>query len=56
MVKAISDIDERAWMPIQYPNAIYDEDEQRRVSDAEVAETALTAFTGRRRPSRSPPG
>jgi hypothetical protein len=32
-----------------YPNAIYDEDEQRWVSDAEVAETVLTAFTGRHR-------
>ena len=31
------------------PHAIYDEDEQRWISDAEVAETVLTAFTGRRR-------
>ncbi|MHA6796161.1 hypothetical protein ACVGVM_21995 [Pseudonocardia bannensis] len=36
-------------MPIRYPNAIYDEHEQRWVSDAEVAETTLTAFPGRRR-------
>ena len=48
MVKAITSIDEQAWVAIRYPNAIYDEDEQRWVSDAEVAETALTAFTSRR--------
>jgi hypothetical protein len=35
--------------PIRYPNAIYDEDEQRWVSDAEVAEVGFTAFTGRRK-------
>jgi hypothetical protein len=49
VVKAITSIDEQAWTPIRYPNAIYDEDEQRWVSDAEVAEVAFTAFTGRRR-------
>jgi hypothetical protein len=48
VVKAITSIDEQAWTPIRYPDAIYDEDEQRWVSDAEVAETVLTAFTGRR--------
>ena len=49
VVKAITSIDEQAWVAIRYPNAIYDEDEGRWVSDAEVAETVLTAFTGRRR-------
>jgi Transposase DDE domain group 1 len=49
VVKAITGIDDQAWTPIRYPNAIYDEDEQRWVSDAEVAETVLTAFTGRRK-------
>ena len=39
---------EVAWIPIRYPHAIYDHDEQRWVSDAEVAEVAFTAFTGRR--------
>jgi Transposase DDE domain group 1 len=48
VVKAITSIDEQAWVAIRYPNAIYDEDEGRWVSDAEVAETVLTAFTGRR--------
>ena len=45
---AITSIDEQAWTPIRYPNAIYDQDEQRWISDAEVAEVGFTAFTGRR--------
>jgi hypothetical protein len=49
VVTAISAITDNAWTPIRYPNAIYDEDEQRWISDAEVAETTLTAFTNRRR-------
>ena len=32
-----------------YPNAVFDEVEQRWVSDAEVAEVPFTAFTGRRK-------
>jgi DDE family transposase len=49
VIKAISSIDEQAWTPIRYPNAIYDEDEQRWISDAEVAEVPFTAFTNRRK-------
>ena len=50
VVKAISSIKESAWVPIHYPNAIWDEDEQRLVSDAEVAEVPyFTAFTSRRK-------
>jgi hypothetical protein len=45
---AIAAIDADAWTPIRYPQAIWDEAEQRWISDAEVAETSLTAFTGRR--------
>src|SRR3954452_21195422 len=48
VIKTITSIDEQAWTPIRYPRAIYDQDEQRWVSDAEVAETTFTAFTGRR--------
>jgi hypothetical protein len=48
VLKAISGIEESAWIPIHYPNAIWDEDEQRLVSDAEVAEVPFTAFTSRR--------
>jgi len=47
VLKAIAGIDPGAWTPIQYPNAVWDEDEQRLVSDAEVAEVPFTAFTSR---------
>jgi DDE family transposase len=46
---AIGQIDERSWTAIRYPNAIWDDAEQRWISDAQVAETGYTAFTGRRR-------
>ena len=46
---AIASIDDDAWAAIKYPNAIWDEAEQRWVSDAEVAEVPFTAFTGRRK-------
>lgn len=49
VLKAITGTDENAWTPIAYPNAIFDEAEQRWVSDAEVAEVPFTAFTGRRK-------
>ncbi|MBA3619988.1 MAG: IS1380 family transposase [Acidothermales bacterium] len=45
---AIAGIDEQAWTPIRYPQAIFDAAEQRWVSDAEVAEVPFTAFTSRR--------
>ena len=47
--KAISSIPEDAWVSIKYPKAIYDQDEQRWISDAQVAETTYTAFTSRAR-------
>jgi len=47
--KAIATIDASAWTTIRYPNAIFDEDQQRWISDAEVAEIPYTAFTSRRR-------
>lgn len=46
---AIASIAELAWTPIRYPNAIYDEAEQRWVSDAEVAEVAYTAFASKKK-------
>lgn len=46
---AIASIDETAWTAIEYPNAVYDEDERRWVSDAELAETEVTIFTSRRK-------
>jgi Transposase DDE domain group 1 len=48
ITKAIAGIAEDAWTPIRYPNAIFDEDEQRWISDAEVAEVAYTAFASKR--------
>ena len=45
--RAITAIGDQAWTPIRYPDAIYDEDEKRWISDAEVAETTYTAFTSR---------
>lgn len=57
VLKAITSIDDAAWQPIAYPNAVYDEAEQRWVSDAEVAEVAeidFVAFTGRRKNQHVP--
>jgi hypothetical protein len=46
---AIAAIDPEGWTTIKYPNAIFDEDQQRWISDAEVAEIGYTAFTSRRK-------
>ena len=51
---AIAGIGEDAWTPIEYPNAVFDDEEQRWVSDAEVAEVPFTAFTGRRKAEHVP--
>ncbi len=45
--KAIAGIDQDAWTAIKYPDAVFDEQQQRWVSDAEVAEIDYTAFTSR---------
>jgi hypothetical protein len=44
---AIARIDEDAWTPIKYPKAVWDEEGQCWISDAEIAETAYTAFTSK---------
>ena len=54
VVKAITSIDDAAWQAIEYPNAVYDQAEQRWVSDAEVAEIPFVAFTGRRKNQHVP--
>src|SRR3954451_11864511 len=41
---AIDAIDEHAWIPVRYPGAVYDEQIGQWISNAEVAETAYTAF------------
>ncbi|MFN7151278.1 MAG: IS1380 family transposase [Microthrixaceae bacterium] len=46
---AIASIDTTAWRAIEYPNAVFDDAEQRWVSDAEVTEVPFVAFTGRRK-------
>ena len=45
VVKAIAAIDEDAWTPIHYPNAVFDDQIGGWVSDAQVAEVEFTAFT-----------
>lgn len=45
----IGRIEEADWTPITYPNAVWDDDEQRLISDAEIAEVGYTAFTSRRK-------
>ena len=44
---AIATIPETAWVAIRYPDAVWEEEEQRWISDAEVAETTYTAFTSK---------
>ncbi len=46
---AITRIPEDAWTPIRYPTAMWEEAEQRWISEAEVAEIDLTCFTSRRK-------
>jgi hypothetical protein len=45
---AIAAIGQDAWTPIAYPHAIWDEDQRRWISDAEVAEVPYTAFTSKK--------
>lgn len=49
VVAAISRIPQEQWVGIKYPEAIWDEEEQRWISDAEVAEIDYTAFTSRKK-------
>jgi len=44
---AISTIPADGWIKIRYPHAIFDEELNQWVSDAEVAETSFTAFASR---------
>ena len=45
VIKAIAAIGEDAWTTIRYPKAVWDEQLQQWVSDAQVAEIPFTAFT-----------
>jgi hypothetical protein len=44
---AIATIPETAWKPIKYRNAVWDQDEGRWISEAEIAEIPYTAFTSK---------
>ena len=46
--RTIERIDEAAWIPIRYPNAVWDDDTGAWISEAEVAETGSAAFAGTR--------
>ncbi len=46
---AISVIPDDGWVSIKYPQASFDEEQQRWISDAQVAETSYTAFTSKPR-------
>jgi hypothetical protein len=50
--RAIATINERAWTTIQYTDAVRDETTGAWISSAEVAETAFTAFVGRKKAER----
>jgi hypothetical protein len=45
---AIAAIPGDAWTPVTYPRAVWDEDQQRLISDAEVAEATYTAFAAKK--------
>src|SRR4051812_2447010 len=47
ITSAITAIDDQAWTPISYPDAFVDTDTGELISDAEVAQSDYTAFTGR---------
>jgi hypothetical protein len=47
--RTIGQIPDQAWVGIRYPQAIFDDDEQRWISDAEVAAVDYTAFASRRK-------
>ena len=49
VTRAIANIDQTGWQPIHYPNAVWDDQAQCLVSDAEIAEVPYTAFTSRRK-------
>ncbi len=54
VVRAIAGIPETAWTTIKYPRAIWDEDEKRWISQAQVAETEFTAFTSAKKAEQVP--
>ncbi|MDQ3710579.1 MAG: IS1380 family transposase [Actinomycetota bacterium] len=51
---AIAAIDDDAWQPIQYTDAVFDDDTGRWISRAEVAEVPFTAFATQKKADRVP--
>ena len=47
VTRAITQIPDDTWVGIKYPHTIWDQEEDRWVSDAEVAEITFTAFPSR---------
>jgi hypothetical protein len=45
---ACASIPDEQWIDIKYPQAVWDDNEQRWISDAQIAETTYTAFAGTR--------
>ncbi|QDQ89346.1 IS1380 family transposase [Rhodococcus sp. WB9] len=48
------DVDESAWTPIEYTDAVYDEDTDTWISRAEVAEVPFTAFASQKKAHQIP--
>jgi len=46
--RAIADIGDEDWVPVRYPKAVWDDDLDCWVSDAQVAETSYTAFASKK--------
>jgi Transposase DDE domain group 1 len=51
---AIAEIDDDAWTPIEYTDAVYDESTHQWISRAEVAEIGFTAFSSRKATEQVP--
>lgn len=54
VTRAIATIPDDAWETIQYPDAIFDEDTERWISSAEVAEVPFTAFSSQKKAKQIP--
>src|SRR5699024_8226628 len=52
--RAIASIEDQVWTTIKYTDAIYDQDSDRWISRAEVAEIPYTAFTSRKKAEQIP--
>jgi len=51
---AIAAIDDQAWIPIEYTDAVYDEATRQWISRAEVAEIDFSAFSSKKRAEQIP--